>query len=163
MTDAEKELVRGEELLARFEYEKARKTFNDVIKQDPKNARAHFGKAEASLGVPNVSVEEIMALYRKAWELEPENVYYLTTLGQYCTENGRFNEAEEYYNKATELDEENASLYYSEFAVDYYRRAPVINQKFLDDATMLIIKKKALSYLLKALDMSEEEAKRLLG
>jgi tetratricopeptide (TPR) repeat protein len=156
-------IMKGEQLLAQFEYEKARKKFSEAIKQDPKNARAHFGKAEASLGIPKLSVEKILELYKKAVELEPDNVFYLTSLGSFCTDVGRFNEAEEFYNKATEIDEDNASLYFSEFAIGYYTKAPIIMEKFLDENTKGMIKKKALTYLLKALDMNEDEAKKLLG
>jgi tetratricopeptide (TPR) repeat protein len=155
-------ILKGEELLAQFEYQKARKKFNEAIKEDPKNARGHFGKAEASLGIPKLSVEDISESYKKAVELEPDNVFYLTTLGSFCIDIGRFNEAEEYYNKATELDEENASIYFSEFAIGYFNKAPIIMEKFLDDNTKAMINKKALTYMLKALDMNEEEARKLL-
>ena len=163
MADIEKDMMKAESLLAQFEYEKARKKFNDVIKADPKNALAHFGKAEATLGIPKAKVDDIMALYQKAFELEPGNVYYLTTLGSFCSDIGRFNEAEQYYTKATEIDEENASLYFSEFAVSYFIKAPIIMEKFLDDNTRKMIKKKSLVYMLKALNMSEEEARDLLS
>ena len=163
MTSADDIIMKGEQLLAQFEYEKARKKFNEAIKQDPKNAMAHFGKAEASIGLPKVKVENILELYKKAVELGPDNVFYLTTLGSFCTDIGRFNDAEEYYNKATELDEENASLYFLEFAIAYFTKAPVIMEKFLDDNTRAMIKKKSLNYMLKALDMSPDEAKGLLS
>ncbi|MFO7618313.1 MAG: hypothetical protein R6W91_01435 [Thermoplasmata archaeon] len=162
MTDIETELIKGEQLLAQFEHDKARKKFNDIIKADPANPRAYFGKAEASLGVQKVTAEEIMELYKKAWELEPDNVFYLTSLGAFCVDIGRFNEAEQYYNKATEIDEENASMYFSEFAISYFTKAPIVMEKFLDDNTRKMIKKKSLTYMLKALDMSPEEAKKLL-
>ena len=74
-----------------------------------------------------------------------------------------FNEAEEYYNKATELDEDNAGMYFSEFAMAYFTRAPIVMEKFLDDTTWRMIKKKSLTYMLKALDMDEKEAMGLLS
>jgi len=163
MTNIEDIVIKGETLLAQFEHEKARKKFNEAIKADPKNARAHFGKAEASIGIPKVTVENILEPYKKAVELEPDNVFYLTSLGSFCTDIGRFNEAEEYYNKATELDEDNSSLYFSEFAIAYFIKAPIIMEKFLDDNTRAMIKKKSLVYMLKALDMSPDEAKELLS
>jgi len=163
MTNAEDIVMKGELLLSQFEYDKARKKFNEAIKADPKNAMAHFGKAEASIGMPKVKVDDILELYKKAVELESDNVYFLTTLGSFCTDIGRFNDAEEFYNKATELDEENASLYYSEFAIAYFTKAPIIMEKFLDDNTRGMIKKKSLEYMLKALNMSPDEAKTLLG
>ncbi len=154
--------MKAETLLAQFEYDKARKVFNNIIKENPKVAIGYFGKAEASLGMPKIKVENIMELYQKAVELDPENVYFLTTLGSFCSDIGRFNEAEQYYTKATEIDEENASMYFSEFAISYFLKAPIIMEKFLDDNTRKMIKKKSLIYMLKALDMTEEEAKSLL-
>ncbi len=163
MADIENDLMKAESLLAQYEYDKARKKFNEVIKGDPKNPIGYFGKAEASLGMPKVKVDKIMELYQKAVELDPDNVYYLTTLGSFCSDIGRFNEAEQYYTKATEIDEENASLYYSEFAISYFLKAPIIMEKFLDDNTRKMIKKKSLVYMLKALNMDEKEAKELLS
>ena len=163
MADIEKDLIKAETLLAQFEYDKARKKFNDVIKADPKIALAYFGKAEAMVALPKAKKEDIIEAYQKAVELEPDNVYFITTLGSFCSDIGRFNEAEQYYTKATEIDEENASLYYSEFAISYYTKAPIIMEKFLDDNTRKMIKKKSLVYMLKALDMDEEEAKDLLS
>lgn len=163
MADIEAELMKAESLLAQFEYEKAKKKYSDIIKSNPKSAAAHFGLAESLLGIPKAKIEDIMAAYQKAVELEPDNVYFLTTLGSFCSDIGRFNEAEQYYNKATEIDEENASVYFSEFAIAYFTKAPVIMEKFLDENTKKMIKKKSLIYMLKALDMSEEEAKALLA
>jgi len=163
MADIEKDMMKAESLLAQFEYDKARKKFNDVIKADPKNAGAYFGKAEAMLALPKAKIEDIMEAYQKAVELDPENVYFITSLGSFCSDIGRFNEAEQYYTKATEIDEENASLYFSEFAIAYFTKAPIIMEKFLDDNTKKMIKKKSLVYMLKALDMDEEEARSLLG
>jgi len=163
MADIEQDLMKAETLLAQFEYEKAKKKFNDIIKTDPKCAAAHFGLAESMLGIPKAKVEDIMETYKKAVELEPDNVFYITTLGSFCSDVGRFNEAEEYYNKATEIDEENASVYFSEFAIAYFTKAPIIMEKFLDEGTRKMIKKKSLIYMLKALDMDENEAKELLG
>src|SRR2546427_8109950 len=34
---------------------------------------------------------------------------------------GRFNDAEQFYNKAADVDRENAAYYWSEFAVNYRR------------------------------------------
>ncbi|MCK4756824.1 MAG: hypothetical protein KAS67_00050 [Thermoplasmata archaeon] len=163
MATIEDELVKAQILLAEFEHEKARKKFNEVIKKDPKNAKAYFGKAEASLGAHKVKAEVIQELYMKAVELDPDEVYYVTSLASFCAEIGRFNEAEEYYNKATELDEDNAGMYFSEFAMAYFTRAPIVMEKFLDDTTWRMIKKKSLTYMLKALDMDEKEAMGLLS
>ena len=162
MASLEDDLAKADILLAEFEYGKARKKFNDIIKANSKCAQAYFGKAEASLGEHKVKAEEIQELYQKAIDLEPDNVYFITSLGAFWIEIGRFNDAEELYTKATELDEENAGMYFSEFAMGYAMKAPIVMEKFLDDNTRMMIKKKSFTFMLKALDLSEEEAKNIL-
>lgn len=152
----------GMQLLNEGRPEDAVKRFTKIIKSDPKNADAYFWKAEASLSLPQVTVEEIIALYRKAIENDPVNAYYHSSLGFFCSENGRFNDAEASYNKAAELDPDSSSQFYSEFAAEYAKKAPVFMEKFLDDKTREMIQKKALKYALKAISMDEETAKKLL-
>ncbi|MBA3045168.1 MAG: tetratricopeptide repeat protein [Candidatus Thermoplasmatota archaeon] len=164
MTDIETELIKGELLLAEFEYEKARKKFNDIIKANPNNARAHFGKAEASLGVQKVKAEDIMELYKKATELDPTNVFFMTSLGSFCLLTGKFQDAEACYNKATELDEENSPDYFAEFAIGYFKSAQIVYENHIDrdPKTMDMINKKALEYMLKAINLTPDKAKLLL-
>lgn len=162
MAGMEKELMDAQELMASGEFEKAVAKYNKVIKADPKCAEAHFGKAEASVGVPKLTPEEVMESYKKAVELDPKNPIYQSSYGAYLVEIGRFNEAEAAYLKAAELDPDNERYYFSEFGVEYTLRAPVVMEKFLDDNTRDMIMKKGLKYLLKAAGMTEEDAKRLL-
>ena len=75
---------------------------------------------------------------------------------------GRFNDAETFYNKAAEVDSENAAYYWSEFAVNYKAKAPVAMEQFLDDKTRDMIATKALTYALKAITLTKDDAKRLL-
>ncbi|MCL4346843.1 MAG: tetratricopeptide repeat protein [Candidatus Thermoplasmatota archaeon] len=160
--DAKKELEDGIQLLNEGRAEEAIKKFSKVTKIDPKNAEAYFWKAEASLALSQVTVEEILALYKKAIEYDPNNAYYQSSLGFFCAENGRFNEAEAAYNRAAELDPESSSQFYSEFASEYARKAPVFMERFLDEKTREMIQKKALKYALKSIMMDEETAKKLL-
>jgi len=162
MAGMEKDLMDAQELLAGGEFDKAVAKYNKIIKADPKCAEAHFGKAEASVGVPKLTPEEVMESYKKAVELDPKNPIYQSSYGAYLVEIGRFNEAEAAYLKAAELDPDNARYYYSEFGVEYATRAPVVMEKFLDDNTRDMIMKKGLKYLLKAAGITEEEAKKLL-
>lgn len=162
MAGIEKDLMDAQEALAGGEFDQAVAKFNKVIKADPKCAEAYFGKAEASVGVPKLSPEEVMALYKKAVELDHRNPIYHSSYAAYLLEIGRFNEAEQAYVKAAELDPDNARYYYSEFGVEYIQRAPVVMEKFLDDKTKGMILKKGLKYLLKAAGITEEEAKKLL-
>ena len=162
MADVQKDLMDGQDAMANGDFEGAASKFNKAIKADPNCAEAYFGKAEASVGVPKMAPEEVMALYKKAVELDSKNPIYHSSYAAYLLEIGRFNEAEAAYQKAADLDPDNARYYYSEFGVEYILRAPVVMEKFLDDKTKDMIVKKGLRYLLKAAGISEEEAKRVL-
>lgn len=163
MEGSQKLIGQAYQLLSQGEYKKALSKFEKAIKEDPGNAEAYFGKAEASILVPKMTSDEIVAAYKKAVELDSENAYYFSSMGAFCIDEGRFNDAEEAYKKAAELDSENASNYYSEFAVAYYKRAPEVHEQFLDEQGLQIIRRKALFYLLKSIGMDFEEAKELLS
>lgn len=162
MADIEKTINDGERFLNDFDYKKAKAKFKAALKEDPKNARAHFGMAETLLALPESSVENVVEHYTQAVESDPGNVFYLTSLAAFNLETGRFNEAEQCYNKATELDEENAGMYFAEFAIGYAANAPIVMERFLDATTTKMIHKKALEYALKAINMSVDSAKELL-
>lgn len=158
-----RDMEEGMQLLNEGKPDEAVKKFTKAIKTEPSNADAYFWKAEASISLPQITVEEIIELYKKAIENDSMNAYYQSSLGFFCSENGRFNEAEAAYNKAAELDPDSSSQFYSEFAAEYARKAPVFMEKFLDDKTREMIQKKALKYALKAISIDEETAKRLLA
>ena len=102
------------------------------------------------------------ALYKKAIELEPDNPQYLEAYAVFCMESGRFNEAESLYNKIADLDRENAPYYYSDFAIQYYTIAPQVMEHLMDEKGKELVAKKSMNYLLKALTIDKEYAKRLL-
>ncbi len=162
MVGADEEIALGEQALSRLDYEAAYKHFDKAAKADAGDAVAYFGKAEAALGMPKLEAEDILSLYKKALELDTENPQYLDAIAAFCMDLGRFNEAEEHYNRAAQLDEDNAPYYWSEFAIQYARKAPVIMEQFLDDKTRDMIRTKALTYALKALAMEKDDAKRVL-
>ena len=163
MPDAEKEIKAGERKLAEMDFSAALSKFKRAIKLDPKQPEAHFGKAEAALGVPKVPAEEIIADYQAAIDLEPDNPFYLARLGSFSLEAGHWELAEESYNRAAELDPENSYLYYSEFGLEYYYAWMA---KMGDEATNADrepVVRKSLIYLIKSLDLDEDSAKKLLG
>ncbi|HKZ22845.1 MAG TPA: tetratricopeptide repeat protein [Thermoplasmata archaeon] len=162
MAGVEDEIAAGEQALGQLEYAAAYKHFEKVTKADASNALAWFGRAESALGLPDIEPEEILAMYKKAVELRSDDPQFLEALASFCMDMGRFNEAEQYYNKAAEVDGDNASLYWSEFGINYRAKAPIVMEKFLDDKTRDLITQKALNYVLKALNLSKDEARRIL-
>ncbi len=163
MEEADKLMKKAYDLLGEGEYQKAMSSFDKVVKMDPNNAEAYYGKAQAAELVPKVKTEDILAYYKKAAELDPKNPLYHSAMGAFCVDAGMFNDAEQAYKKAAELDPENAPYYYSEFGVEYFRRAPVIMEAYMDDKTEEMVLKKSLKYLLLAIGLDEAGAKELLN
>ena len=163
MPDADKEIMAGEKKLVEMDFKAALSKFKRAIKMDPKQPAAHFGKAEAALGVPKVSAEEIINDYQMAIDLEPQNPFYLARLGSFSLEAGEWELAEESYNRAAQADPENRYLYYSEFGLEYYYAWMA---KMGDEATeedREPVARKSLIYLIRSLDLDEDSAKRLLS
>ncbi|MCG7844813.1 MAG: hypothetical protein MIO90_05220 [Methanomassiliicoccales archaeon] len=160
--DFEKLMKQGYQLMGDGEYSQALSKFDKAIKTEPTDPAGYLAKADAGVLVPKVTQEEIVALYKKASELDPENPFIYQSWGAFCMDIGLFNDAETCYNKAAQADPENATYYYSEFGVEYYKRALVVYEQRLDEQTKTIIVKKALKYLLKSIDLDEASAKALL-
>ncbi len=162
MADASEEITEGERCLNRLDYEGAFKHFEAAIDEDPKNAHAYFCKAEASLGLERLEAEEIANLYKKALDLDPKNPQYLDGYASFCLDIGHFKEAEEAFNRAAEMDEENAPFYFVDFAINYFRKAPIVMGRYMDDTTRRLVAKKSLDYVLKALGMDKKQALEFL-
>ncbi len=163
MSDAEKEIMAGERKLAEMDFKAALAKFKRAIKLDPDQPAAHFGKAEAALGVPKVPAEEVIADYQTAIDLEPENAFYLARLGSFCLEVGEWELAEESYNRAASVDPDNSYLYFSEFGLEYYYSWLAKMGDEASEKEREPVVRKSLVYLIRSLDLDEESAKRLLG
>ena len=159
MTGVESKM-KAEAHLADGEFEKAVKAFRAAIKEDPDDAEAHFGLAEASSALADSSVNEVASAYRKAIDLDPGNIFYRTSYADFCMENGVFKAAEEQYLAVADLDRDNEHVYLADFAVSYRRWATEFPERTgIDDDE---VSRKALDYCLKALRLSREDAQRLL-
>lgn len=110
-----------------------------------------------------VKDEDILNAYTRAMELDDTRVDYYQSYGLFCISIGKYEEAERAYNEAAEIDTSMAPSLYSEFAIEYYNHVLAAYGEITDDPKNRVkFAKKALGYMLKALDMSEEEAKTLL-
>ncbi len=161
MSEAQELIEQGESLLNEFDYQGAHEKFKEAIDQE-EDARAYFGKAEAALGIPEIDSEDIIEDYERAIELE-ENPFYHQAVASFCIDSGKFEKAEEHYREASELDPENKAHYLSELAVGYRFKAPVMMEKFVQQAGEDIILRKSLNYMLEALEIDREKAKELLS
>lgn len=162
MAEGEKEIQAGERKLAEMDFAAALSKFKKAIKLDPKAPEAHFGKAEAALGVPKIPVEEVLADYQEAIALDPANPFYLARFGSFSLEVGQWELAEESYNRAAEADPDNAYLYYSEFGLEYYYSWLAKHGEDATQEELEPVQKKCLVYLVKSLGLDEDTAKRLL-
>lgn len=168
MADAEKTMRDGLKEMDKGDFKKAYSKFKKAVGEDPDNAEAWFLKAEtgnmaSGMFGAKISDEDIMDSYKKAIELDPENFDYYSSYGSFCISVGKYEEAEGAYSEAAEMDESNASRYLAEFAVDYYNSALARYGEIMDDpAARAPYAKKALTFLLKALDIEPDEAKKLL-
>jgi tetratricopeptide (TPR) repeat protein len=162
MSGAEKEIQAGERKLAEMDFKAALSKFKRAIKLDPKAPEAHFGKAEAALGVPKISAEEVIADYKEAIALDPSNPFYLARLGSFCLEAGNWELAEESYNRAADADPDNAYLYYSEFSLEYYYSWLAKHGEEATKDDVEPVQRKCLGYLVRSLDLDEDAAKQLL-
>ena len=162
MSENEKEVQKGERLLAEFDYKGAISAFKKALKIDPKSAAAYFGLAEASIGEPKIAMEEVLEAYSKAIEFEPNNPFYRCSYGNFCLQVGKWGPGEEQYKKAAEIDPENKGQYYTEFGLEYYQAMLKQYEGELPAAMMKEVKKKSATYLLKSIDLEVEEAKNIL-
>lgn len=161
MADEQKLIEKGERLLNQFDYEEAYEKFDKAL-EESETAEAYFGRAEASLGIPEVESEDIIDDYEKAIEMD-ENPFYHQAVASYCIEAGKFEKAEEHYRNAADLDPDNKAHYLSDLAVGYRFKAPVMMEEYVEQAGEEIILRKALNYMLEALDIDREKALELLS
>jgi len=168
MADIEKQLGDGMKAMDEGDFKKAYSKFKKLAEEFPSSPEAWFYRAEtgnmaSGMFGAKVADEEIMGSYKKAIELDPENCEYYAAYGAFCVSIGKYDEAEGAYNEAAELDESNSSRFFSEFATDYYSNVLARYGEIMDDPKARApYAKKALLYMLKALDMEPEEAKNLL-
>ncbi len=154
--DASKDLAAAHRAMGEGDFDGAAKKFAKVLKLEPDSAEAHFGRAEAGVAGTGVKVEDIMACYAKACELEPKNPFFLSNYASFCLQTGKAGQAEDLYKKAAEIDDENAGYYYNEFGYEYYQSMLKQYEGQLNAAMLTEVRKKAAKYLLKSVGVEVE-------
>ncbi|MDG6224416.1 MAG: hypothetical protein QCI82_02770 [Candidatus Thermoplasmatota archaeon] len=159
--DIQKKLEKASILLASGEFNKAYNLYKKIVKENDSSSEAYFGLAESSLAIPKLTVQEIASSYQKACDLDPDNPLYLATYGNFCFENGILKKAEDCFQKASMVDEENASIYLSDLATGYFHSAKNYQDHYpgmtYDDILITSMK-----YILMAFDLSSEKAKEII-
>lgn len=170
MADAspEKKFAAAMKAMDEGDFKKAYTAFKKLVVEYPDNADAWYYKAESGnyasgMFGAKVDPQEIMDAYKKAMELDSSRVDYYQSYGQFCISINKYDEAEGAYNEAAEIDESMSSMLYSEFAIEYYNNVMATYSEIMEDPKARApYAKKALTYMLKALDIEPEEAKTLL-
>jgi len=150
------------------DFKKAYSSFKKLTEEYPGNAEYWYYKAESgnySAGMfgSKVSNEEIMEAFNKAIELDGDSVDYYQAYGAFCISINKYDEAEKAYNEAAAIDSSMESTLFSEFAIGYFNNVMATYAEIMEDPKARApYAKKALEYMLKALEISPEEAKALL-
>ena len=81
--------------LARGDFTNAMQLFDVLREEMPENAAAHYGWAEAAFMRLSMDMEEdvpagkIMQVYKKAMQLDEENLEYVASFANFCLDCGR--------------------------------------------------------------------------
>jgi tetratricopeptide (TPR) repeat protein len=166
--DLGKKLAAGMKAMDEGDFKKAYTQFKKLCVENPNDAECWYYKAEcgslaSGMFGAKISNEEIMEAYNKAIELDPENADYYQSYGQFCISINKYDEAEKAYCEAAEVDESRSSALYSEFAVTFFDNVMASYGEIMEDPKARApYAKKALKYMLMALELDPAEAKSLL-
>ncbi len=160
--EVQKTLDKANMLIAAGEYKKSFNLLKKLNKSDPDVAYAWFGMAEASMGIPKLTLQEVASYYQKACDLDPENPLFFSTYGNFCFENGILKKGEECFIKASEIDEQNSSMYLSDLATSYYFSANNFRNHY-PNITDDEILQTSLKYILSAFNIDKDKANKLIS
>ncbi len=92
------------------DYDKAEKTFRQVVDSDPSNASAlnYLGYMLADRGV---RLEEAQQLIERAMKLDPNNYAYLDSLGWVYYQQNKLPEAEQQLTRSVQLSSKDATIH----------------------------------------------------
>ncbi len=167
--DLEKKMAPGMKAMDSGDFKKALTVFKKLTDEFPEEAecwylRAECGNYASGMFGAKVAPEDIMDAYKKAIELDTDDrVDYYQSYGSFCISINKYDEAEKAYCEAAEMDESLSPSLYSEFAIEYFNNVMASYGEIMEDPKARApYAKKALEYMLKALDIEAAEAKELL-
>jgi len=149
------------------DFKAALTAFKKYTDEFPDDAEGWYFRAECAnyaggIFGARVKDEDVTSAYTKAIELDDSRVEFYQSYGSFCISVGMYEEAEKAYCEAANIDESMSSTLYSEFAIEYFNHV-IADHEILDDpANRVKYARKALGYMLKALEMGEDEAANLL-
>lgn len=115
MMEAEKHLERGE-------YEEARRIYEQIVNNEPNNAKAY--NKLGVIAAYEKNNEEAEAYFKKALELDPKLSSAASNLGNIFFEKEELEKARECYEKAIDLDPDNP-IPYNNLAVIYKKQKEI--------------------------------------
>ncbi|MGB1818790.1 MAG: hypothetical protein ACPHK2_04150, partial [Candidatus Poseidoniaceae archaeon] len=95
--------------LARGDFTNAMQLFDVLREEMPENAAAHYGWAEAAFMRLSMDMEEdvpagkIMQVYKKAMQLDEENLEYVASFANFCLDCGRIPMAIKEYQRLEKM------------------------------------------------------------
>ena len=97
--------------LARGDFTNAMQLFDVLREEMPENAAAHYGWAEAAFMRLSMDMDEdvpagkIMQVYKKAMQLDEENLEYVASFANFCLDCGRIPMAIKEYQRLEKMAE----------------------------------------------------------
>jgi tetratricopeptide (TPR) repeat protein len=125
---ARDQLNKGVQSYKNAKYEEAIEHFKQAVDLDPTliNARLYLATAFAQQYIPgadapdnNKFAEQAIEQYKAVLGSDPKNVNSVKGIAYLYLQMKRFNDAKEYYRKATELDPNDPEPYYSVAVIDW--------------------------------------------
>lgn len=159
--DTQKVLDKANMQLAAGEFKKSFNILKKLTKEDPEVAEGWFGMAEAAMGIPKLTIQEIASYYQRACDLATDNALFFATYGNFCFENGILKKGEECFIKAAEVDEENSPMYLSDLATSYYFAANSFRNHYPNITDDQILQT-SMKYILLAFNVEKDKAKQLI-
>ena len=97
--------------LARGDFTNAMRLFEELREEMPENAATHYGWAEAAFMRLSMDMEDdvpagkIMQVYKKAMQLDEENLEYVASFANFCLDCGRIPMAVKEYQRLEKMAE----------------------------------------------------------